>query len=69
MLALRLSDGIIFEEYKQRYGEEMPEKLLKKLKIFSNSGYILINQDRARLTPQGFLVSNAVIGELIEALH
>lgn len=69
MLALRLSDGIIFEEYKQRYGEEMPGKLLKKLKTFSNSGYILINQDRARLTPQGFLVSNAVIGELIEALH
>ncbi len=68
MLALRLSDGLIFEDYEQRFGEKLPESLIKKLKLFASSDYVIMNNERARLTPNGFLVSNSIISELISEL-
>ncbi len=68
MLALRLSDGLIFEEFEKRFSEKVPERLIKKLNLFAGSGYILIDKEHARLTPRGFLVSNSIISELIYGL-
>lgn len=65
MLRLRLSDGIDLNELSQKYGNEKVTKLLNKAKRFENSGLLKLCDRNIRLTVQGFLVSNAVIGELL----
>ncbi len=64
MLRLRLCAGIIFEEYAKRFGT-FPKEILQKAGRLKTEGYIELDGKGIRLTKKGFLVSNAVIGELI----
>ncbi|MCH5323898.1 MAG: radical SAM family heme chaperone HemW [Eubacterium sp.] len=64
MLRLRLSEGVDLDEVKQRFGIEK-EKLFEKLKAVPTQLYRADNNN-IRLTPEGFLVSNAVIGILTD---
>ncbi len=65
MLRLRLSDGIDLNEISELYGVQKVTELLNKAKRFENSGLLTLTDRNLRLTVQGFLVSNAVIGELL----
>ncbi len=66
MLRLRTTEGIQAEEYTKRYllPFEPIEVLLKK---YRSQGLAAPDEDRWRLTPQGFLVSNRLLVELLEA--
>ena len=64
MLRLRLSDGIIFEEYEKRYGT-FPSDKIKKAETLAKHGLIKIDNKSLSLTKKGFLLSNSVIGEFI----
>ena len=66
MLALRLSDGIIFSEYEKKFNEKLPEKFFKKCRTYEDAGFMVTDNIRAALTPKGFLVSNFIICELAE---
>ena len=65
MLRLRLSDGIVFKEYKNRFGENFPKEITKKADRFIKEGLISITESNLSLTPDGFLISNYIISELI----
>ncbi len=65
MLALRLTEGLIFENFKNRFGHSLPESILNKADSLQKHGLIKIDDKSISLTVKGFLVSNSVISSLI----
>ncbi len=65
MLALRLTEGLIFEKYAERYGKTLPESVIKKAEFLQKHGLVTVDGEKIALTKQGFLLSNAVICELL----
>ncbi len=65
MLRLRLSDGIIFEDYKNRFSEDFPAEIIKKADRFVKERLLTITDTALSLTPDGFLISNYIISKLI----
>ena len=65
MLALRLSDGIGFEKLTALGGNV--NAVVQAARTFEKAGLCSISQDKLHLTPQGFLVSNGIISQLIES--
>ncbi len=67
MLGLRLSQGISRQEFENRY--RLPFAPIQSvLERFRASGHAALVGGRWRLTPEGFLVSNQIIGQALEAL-
>lgn len=67
ILGLRTVRGIERSEFEGRF--RLPfAPVAGKLAQFVAAGYAVEEQGRWHLTPQGFLVSNAIIGEVLEAL-
>ena len=66
MLGLRLAEGISYERYRRRYGRELPQKYLARAKALEPAGYTVADDVGIRLTPKGFLVSNAVLAEILK---
>ena len=65
MLRLRLNKGLVFSEAEERFVHGVPEDMIKKCIEFSKAGLTVCDSEHIALTRQGFLVSNAVISELI----
>lgn len=65
MLALRTTEGIEGTEYRRRFRMNF-DPLEEKLKEFKSKGWAAKENDRWHLTPEGFLVSNQLIGMLLE---
>ena len=65
MLRLRLKEGINFNEYKRRFGKDFPQKKIQKSRIFNENGLMKCDEKSIALTEKGFLISNAIIAELI----
>ena len=67
MLGLRLTQGISRQEFENRY--RLPFAPIQSvLERFRASGHAALAGGRWRLTPEGFLVSNQIIGQALEAL-
>ena len=66
MLALRLTEGLRFDRYRERFGEEISNDLLHRAEKLRDSGYVFLTPSSLSLTVRGFLVSNAVIAYLLE---
>ena len=64
MLKLRLSEGLDFKTAEERFGVSK-EDILKKCRLIPDKLY-RADDKTIRLTPEGFLVSNAVIGILTD---
>ena len=64
-LALRLSEGLRFGRYRERFGEAVPEPIINNAKKLSSTGLLTVTDDAVALTPKGFLCSNTVIAELL----
>ena len=60
MLGLRLADGIDIEEYRRRFGEAFPS-----VEKFVKGGFMTEENGRIAFTEKGFLISNAILSELI----
>ena len=65
MLALRLSEGLIFENYKNRFAKELSQDIIKKAEELEKHGLIKVTDKNISLTVNGFLISNTVICELL----
>ncbi len=65
MLALRLTEGLTAQGWQKRFGEELPQLFLHKAKRYGNAGLLCCDESGIRLTPEGFLVSNGIIADLI----
>ncbi len=66
MLGLRLSDGIDFDVLAHRYALTLTEELRELCDALSKQGLINRRDQKISLTEKGFLVSNQVIGALLE---
>ena len=65
MLSLRLKSGLNFKEYKNKFGEDISDKTLKKLKLYSEHGFMELDDEKVCFTPNGFLVSNTILSDLM----
>lgn len=66
MLRLRIAEGISEEEYVGQF--LLPFKPMERgLQIFEKQGLAVREEGRWRLTPKGFLLSNQIIGAMLEA--
>ena len=66
MLRLRTIHGISEEEYYNIYRLKM-DLILELLKKYEENGWAIFKDGRWRFTPKGFILSNALIGELLDA--
>ena len=66
MLRLRLSEGLNFAEYQEMFGEKISDDAIEKMKKYEKAGLLVIDDLGIRLTPEGFLLSNMIIGEMLE---
>ena len=64
MLRLRLCEGFCIGEYEEKFGP-MPQKMKDSAARLAKAGLMRYEDNKLRLTTEGFLVSNAVIGELL----
>ena len=64
MLGLRLKKGIDLIEFRKDF-YDIEKKKAKKLALLLNNGFIEFENNFLRLSDKGFLVSNAVILEII----
>ena len=65
LLSLRLKSGLVFSEFEQRYGHAFPQDKLLKASSYVRQGWMELDNDHLCFTPKGFLLSNAIISELI----
>lgn len=65
MLRLRLTEGLTEAGYQDRFGKGIPERYRKRAARFEKSGLLVCDKRGIRFTPQGFLVSNSLIAEVI----
>ncbi len=65
MLALRLREGIVLSEYKNKFGFDFGSSREHKIKEYIKYGYMMKTDDRLFLTEKGFYVSNTILAELL----
>lgn len=64
MLALRLTEGLTNEGYRRRFGCDIPPLVYSRTRMFAGVPLLCSDESGIRLTPEGFLVSNAIIAAL-----
>ena len=65
MLKLRLSKGLLNEEYLQKFGVSIPDKYFQKAEKYVKGNLVICDSFGIRLTDLGFLVSNRIILDII----
>lgn len=66
MLALRLTEGLAESRVQRRFGHGIPVSLRRRAKPLAQYGLLETDSRGVRLTKKGFLVSNAVLAELLD---
>lgn len=66
MLSLRLSEGLNAEKYKKKFGNYPEGRIYEKAKKFETMNLLKTNGKNIALTKEGFLLSNMIIGQLLE---
>lgn len=65
MLALRLTSGLCFSDFRERFHKEVSPLLLKKTDKYISMNMMERDGQHISYTPKGFLVSNAILGDLL----
>ena len=65
MLRLRLAEGLRLSLLKERYGLAFDEGRLAFIRRCVAAGYAVFDGDRLALTPEGMLVQNSILTELL----
>jgi hypothetical protein len=68
MLGLRTTDGIRSDVLEKKY-ETLPDKIENVLLSYQKTGHTELTENSWRLTPEGFLISNRIIGDVLDALE
>ena len=66
MLAMRLSDGVLREQYRARFGYYPDEKYAPRIKMYVDGGYIVSDELGFRFTNEGMLVSNSILASILD---
>ncbi len=65
ILGLRLREGVAFEHFQERFGEDLRVKYARPLQETHDLGLVDISEERVWLTPRGRLLSNQVFWRLL----
>lgn len=65
MLRLRLTEGLTNKGSRERFGVPVPEDLCRRARPYQAAGLVACDRVGVRLTRQGFLVSNALLAEIL----
>ena len=65
MLALRLKKGLCFSDYQKRFHKEISPLLIQKAEKYIEMKLMERGKEHLSFTPQGFLVSNAILSDLL----
>ncbi|MGN0520465.1 MAG: radical SAM family heme chaperone HemW [Candidatus Fimenecus sp.] len=65
MLALRLTEGLRESRVQARFAYKIPDEMREKAQIFVRNGYMIADKDHIALTRKGFLLSNAILAEIL----
>ena len=66
MLRMRLCQGVTAAEYEARFGGSFVEEVALPFSRYAAEGFVLGSRDRVAFTPKGFLVSNAILAEVLD---
>ena len=66
MLSLRLTRGLDAREFSKIYGRDFEALTKGRLDAYLKAGFMKKEGSRYRLTPRGFLVSNAILADLTD---
>ena len=66
MLSLRTCDGIDLADLKSRFGTDLHSYLLRQARQYEESGLLVHEHDRLRLSRNGLYVSDMVITDLLK---
>ena len=69
MLRLRLREGLSFKAFYEKYKKELPEEIKRKALFYKGKGLCEVDEEKISLTPEGFLLSNSIIAELLESVE
>lgn len=64
MLRLRLTDGLTDRLWRERFGEPLPHEYIERARKYIKHGLVR-DRDGISFTPEGFLLSNPLIAEII----
>ncbi len=64
-LRLRLNDGVVLHEFKEKFGIELMKEFSAELQEFITGGLLEIKEASLRLTPKGRLFSNEVFAVFV----
>lgn len=67
LLGLRLSAGVDFSALQAQYGFDL-QAVRARMMRYQSAGYAIITGNHMRLTPQGFLLSNSIITDLLTVI-
>ncbi len=65
MLALRLSEGLSFEDFKRRFGKAIDCEIISKAEKYEKAGLLSVTGEKLFLNEKGFLLSNQIISDLL----
>lgn len=65
MLRFRLSEGLVFHQFEERFGRPVRETVREKAKKLAEQGLVSADEFHVALTSKGFLVSNQVLFQLL----
>ncbi len=68
MLKLRLTEGLDEREYEKMFSVSLPEKFINLADEYRKYGLMKKSGTSYSITPSGFLISNTVIGNLVDTL-
>jgi len=66
MLGLRLREGISEADFKRNYARDLGP-VINVLRPYIETGHVRAEEGRYSLTPEGFLISNRIIGDVLDA--
>ncbi len=65
MLGLRLCEGISNKKVNEKFGFNIPNEIIEKSQIFIKNGLMNFDDETLKLTPNGFLLSNTILAEIL----
>lgn len=65
MLRLRLTDGIDLNEYEKVFGSDAVKDFKKDIEKYVRNNFMKINDNKVFFTPNGMLVSNTILADLL----
>lgn len=68
LLQLRMNKGLSYVRYRQKFGKDLAQSVLLRAEKYAKHGLLITDKDGLRLTADGFLVSNTILCDLLDAL-